>query len=172
MEYVITSEITVKERFFDSVIRIYVHRRSYNFLYLGSKIFPIYNLLSGYWATPFLILINLFLFFYFDIYIIYRYFKMKQGIKNFYGNDLKQTLYLKQDTIEMETKNQYLTTHWKDISFVKETRWYFFMYNDNKVVYSHIFKWFLTKNEYSTLTRYFEEQSQLGRKIHLQKKHI
>jgi len=172
MGYVITSEISAKERFFDSVIRTYIHRRSYNFLYLGSKIFSIYNLLSGFWVTPFLIVMNLFLFFYFDIYIIYRYFKIKQGIKYFYGDDLTQTLYLKQDTIEMETKNQYLTMHWKDISYVKETRWYIFMYNENKVVYSHIFKWFLTKNEYGILTKYFEEQAQLGRKITLRKRHI
>lgn len=171
MEYVITSEISAKERFFDSIIRTYIHRRSYNLFYLGSKIFPIYNLLSGHWATPFLVVMNLFFFFYFDIYIIYRYIKIKQGIKDFYGDDLTQTLYLKQDTIEMETKNLYHTMQWKDISYVKETRWYFFMYNENKVVHSHIFKWFLTKNELSTITKYFEEQSQLGRKITFWKKY-
>lgn len=170
MEYVITSEISAKERFFDSIIRTYVHRRIYNLLYLGFKAYAIYNLLNGLWMTPFLIVMNLCLFFYIDLYIVYQYFRIKHAIKNFYGNDLTQTLYLKEDTIEMKTKNQHMTIQWKDISYVKETRWYFFMYNQNKVIYSHIFKWFMTKDDYNTLKKYFEEQDQLGREILLKKK--
>jgi len=170
MEYVLTFEINAKEKFFDWIIRSYLHSRVNLSLYLGLKILAIYNFVSGLWYSPLLIVLNLLLFFYFDIYIVLRYFKIKKSIENYYGNEKTQIMYLKQDSIEFVSKNQHFTLQWKDISLVKETRWYFFIYNHNKISYGHTFKWFMTKDELSTLNKYYEEQIQLGRNITLRNK--
>lgn len=160
----ITSQIEAKDRFFDSVIRNYIHRPIMNFLYFGSKIFAIYNLTTKTYSIPLLYIVNVLLFIYFDIFIVFSYFRIKKQINDYYGDQRTQTLYLNQDTIEMKSKNMHHSLSWNEITRVKETKWYFFIYKD-KLVIGHIFKWFIKKEDYKMINTYFREQSELGRNI-------
>ncbi|MCD4827178.1 MAG: YcxB family protein [Acholeplasmataceae bacterium] len=168
MEYTITSQIEAKDRFFDLIIRSYLHRPIMAFLYFGSKIFAIYNLTTKSYSIPMLYFVNILLFIYFDIFIVFSYFRIKKQLSAYYGDERTQTLFLEQDTIEMKSKNTHHTLKWNDITRVKETTWYFFIYKE-KLVIGHIFKWFINKEDYNKLITYFDQQAQLGRNIMLRK---
>lgn len=73
MDRIYKYEITAKSIFEIWAIRTYLHRRLYNVLYSITKLVPILLLINGELNTTFEIIYNIFLFFYFELYMLYKY---------------------------------------------------------------------------------------------------
>lgn len=158
MDRVYEYEITGRAVFEMWAIRTYLHKRLYNVLYPLAKIIPIVLFFSGGIDSTYEIFYNIFLFFYFDIYIFYRYISIKKRVETIYGEERMASLILKSDELEFKSRNSQTVLFWKEISKVKQTRWFFLLYKDDLVV-ATIYKRVMKKDDLDNVTEYFTEQS-------------
>jgi len=160
-------QVSMKSQFQPWLIRTYLHRRIYNVLYLVTKVLPVVQYFTrGYESFSDYLLIG-FIFFYFEIYILYRYISIKTQIKRLYGNNTYVNVHFKDEEVIYETENSILTESWKDISRVEEKPWFFFFYK-NGIVHTMLYKRIMTKEEIEMIQTYLTEQQQKeGRNIYL-----
>ncbi len=168
METIIKDQITAKGQLEIWAIRTYLHRRIYNILVPLTKIAATYFLLTGINTSIFLVVNSIFLFFYFELYILYRYIDLKKRIKAIYGNDRESVMELKQDEINFKSKYEQDIIRWDDISRVEEKKWFFLIYKENVVIKSIYIRSKPQKDLFS-IKGYFKEQFKLGREVHLRK---
>ncbi len=164
MDRIYEYEITAKSIFETWLIRTYLYRRIYNILYLLTKLLPIFTLITGKIDSTSQIIINIIIFFYFDIYILYRYFSLKKRVEIIYGDNKAAQVTMRQNEIEFKSRNSQSIISWEDISKVKETKWFFLVYKDNLVV-ATFYKRDMPENDLINVTEYFKEQSKDNKNI-------
>ena len=160
-------QVSMKSQFQPWLIRTYLHRRIYNILYIVTKILPIVQYFTrGYESVSDYILVG-FIFFYFEIYILYRYLSIKTQINRLYGDNTYVRVYFKDDEIVYETDNSMMSEKWEDMSRVEEKKWFFFFYK-NGVVNTMLYKRIMSDDDIQMIRSYLQEQQQKeGRNIYL-----
>lgn len=168
IERTYTYKITVKSIFEPWVIKTYLHKRTYNILYVLTKALPVLLFALGGFDSTFQTVYNIGLFFFFDIYMLIQYLRIKSKVQRIYGNDNLATVFLKENEIIFSSKDRESILSWDGITRVKETRWFFLFYKD-KYVIATIYKRIMPKEDLESVIEYFKEQSNLNRYISFRK---
>ena len=168
MDFEYRHRISEKDIFQEWVIRTYLHRREYNILYVLSKILPPLLLIINGTPSTYNLILYIVVFFYFEVYILYRFIFIKRRVKALYGNKREAVIEFKRDEIIFKSSIQSSTVKWNEITAAIERKWFFFLYK-GKVVVSSIYKRPMPNNDIMKIRKYFSEQAKLGRNITLRK---
>ncbi|MDC0558865.1 YcxB family protein, partial [Candidatus Izimaplasma bacterium] len=149
-------------------IRNYLHRRSYNILILIVKLTSLYYIFLIVNQSTFMLVFNIIFFFYFEIYLLYTYFKIRKTYRAIFDGNLDETVTLSSESITHKNKTSNSTVLWDEIDYVKETRWFYFFFKSKiKIVY--FFKKGLTEDASRVLREHLEDQKRAGKDIRLRK---
>lgn len=143
------------------LIRNYLHRRLYSILIVVIKVLSImlFFMYRGDSLTG--QIFGVFMFFYFELYIIYRYFRMKKIFMAQYGSTERNvTLILKEYEIEIEDRFRNTTINWNQFDTVKETKWFLFFKKNNIVIF-FLDKINESKSNILALKNYLRERNNL-----------
>lgn len=150
--------LSMRTEFEPWLIRTYLHRRIYNVLLVITKVFPLYNIFVIGLSTPFDYGINAFIFFYFEVYLLYKYFAVKSRFKRLYGDNFEVKMYLNDDEMLIQHVNGEYSVKWEEMTRITETKWFFFIYK-NGVVHSYFYKRPMSEEDKSMVKDYLRSQS-------------
>jgi hypothetical protein len=159
IETTYTYPVTVKSQFEPWVIRTYLHRRSYNVLYLITKVLPIVQLSRGVLEEPLDYILMAFIFVYFELFILLRYVMIRRQVKTKYP-DKTVTVHLLQDTIGFAMDDGRMDLPWTDITLVKETPWFFLIYQGRNVQ-ALLYKRIMSEADVLNVRGYFRSQQEI-----------
>lgn len=159
LETTYTYPVTVKSQFEPWVIRTYLHRRSYNLLYLITKILPIVQLIRGALTEPIDYVLMVFIFVYFELFILLRYVIIRRQVKTKFPNKTV-TVHLDEDKISFAMDDGKMDLPWAEISLVKETPWFFLIHKD-RMVQALLYKRIMSDAEIRDVRSYFKTQNEM-----------
>lgn len=135
-------------------IRSYLHSRGYNVLIILSKGLAVYRLINLGFTFNFDLVLSLVLFFYFELFIIYRYFYFKNQIKTLYGDNREREIQFFEDKIIFKDVNSSTEINVSEITSIKETKWFIFVYKAKKPIIYH-YKNLMKKEDVDEIRRYY-----------------
>lgn len=149
--------VSTKSQFEPWAIQTYLHKRSYNIMYIITKIMPIvYYFTNGYDSVTDYVLVG-FIFLYFEIYLLVKYIKIKAQVERLYGDNTVVEVRFLDHSIQFVSDNSELSIPWQDISRVQETKWFFTLYK-NGVVTTMLYKRIMTTDEITNIRAYFHSK--------------
>lgn len=151
--------VSMKSQFEPWAIRTYLHKRSYNVMYLVTKIMPIaFYFINGYDSVTDYILVG-FIFFYFEIYLLVKFLKIRTQVKELYGDNTIVEVRFLDHAILFVSDNSELSMPWNDITRVKETKWFFTFYK-NGIVTTMLYKRIMSEDEISSIRAYLQTKQE------------
>lgn len=151
-----TEKITARGVIEPWVIRTYLHRRIYNVLIITSKAIGLYRLLELGFSLRLETLFSLILFFYFELYILYRYISVKKKILSLYGNRSEREITMTEDCIQFKDVNSKKELNPNEITNIKETKWFLVAYKVDQVFISH-YKNLMEKETVEQIRNYYNQ---------------
>lgn len=149
--------VTMKSQFEPWAIQTFLHKRSYNIMYVITKAMPIvYYFTNGYDSITDYFLIG-FIFFYFEIYLLVKYIKIKTQVKQLYGDNTVVEVRFLDHSIQFVSDNSELSIPWEDISRVQETKWFFTVYK-NGVITTMLYKRIMSEEDIRNIRSYFRSK--------------
>lgn len=147
--------VSMKSQFEPWAIQTYLHKRSYNVMYLITKAMPfVFYFTNGYDSVTDYVLVG-FIFFYFEIYLLVKYIKIKTQVKRLYGEHTVVEVRFLDRSIQFVSDNSELSIPWEDITRVQETRWFFTVYK-NGMVSTMLYKCIMTEENITSIRSYFK----------------
>lgn len=160
MEFTIKDKITIRSVIEPWIIRTYLHRRLYNFLVIFVKgsalLFLLYALNRD---SSFNFWYAIVLFFYFELYILYRSISLHFRLKNVYGNDKDVEYTFTKEKLVIKDAIQTRDILMEGFTRVKETRWFIFVYKKDTIVLS-FYKPLMKKQDLLKLQEFYKDMFQ------------
>jgi hypothetical protein len=149
----------MKSQFEPWAIQTYLHKRSYNIMYVITKIMPIaFYFTNGYDSFTDYLLVG-FIFFYFEIYLLVKYLKIKTQVKQLYGDNTTVEVRFLDHSIQFVSDNSELSMPWTDISRVQETKWFFTLYK-NGIVTTMLYKRIMSDEDITSIRSYLKTKQE------------
>lgn len=160
MEFTFKDKISTKSIIIPWIIRTYLHRRLYNFLVIfvkGLAVLLIFYALDR--ASTFSFWYGLLLFFYFELYILYRTVTIYFRLKNVFGNNREVEYSFSKDKLVIKDAIQTRDILMEGFTRVKETKWFIFIYKKNTIVLS-FYKPLMKKEDVLLVQDYYKNMFQ------------
>lgn len=155
MKYCYKYEVTTRSVLEPWIIKTYLHSRGYNVLILLTKGLAIYRFSTDGFSFSIDTLLSFILFFYFEFFILYKYFHFKKRVNALYGSNNVREVIFTDDKILYKDVNATTEISVNEITKVKETRWFFFVYKGDKVIITH-YKNIMNENDMIEIRKYYD----------------
>jgi hypothetical protein len=148
-------KITVASQFQPWLIRNYLNRRSVNLLYLVTKIIPVLRIVYAKKLTIMDWVLLGFVFFYFEIVILYKYIMIQSKVKSMYKDNTYIEVSFLENEISFITRDSVMKLPWDEINNVENNRYFYLFYKNNDLS-SLLYKKMIPTETINMIDRYVE----------------
>ena len=150
-------EITVKGILIPWAIRTYLHNKGYILLILITKAVGLYSIFNiQVFGFNFQTVLAFFLFFYFEGFILYRYFFFKNRINKLLGTNRTSSIDFLEEGVLFKDTNSESLVKISEVDRVKETRFFIFAYK-GKLKIMAFYKGNFTSEDLGVIRDYFSK---------------